>query len=111
MGLGGGTGGGHGSADDAASVEVLARTVAHLAAQLTVAQLRLRALATELAVRSAVDEAAVMARVGDLADAEAEGYLRENLGQPLADLIDVDALRTDLVAYLRAEADEAAASG
>jgi len=110
-GAGGSDGTGHGGPEHADEwAEMLARTVAHLAAQLTLAQLRLRALATELAVRGTVDEGAVMARVRDLAAAEADGYLRENLGEPLADLIDTDTLRGDLVAYLQAEADDTAAS-
>jgi hypothetical protein len=80
--------------------EALARSVAHLAAQLTMAQIRLRALATELAARGAVDEAAVTARVRAIAAAEAGGYLRQNLGEALVEVIDVDALERDLVAYL-----------
>lgn len=96
--------------DEPEWAEVLARTVAHLAAQLTVAQLRLRALATELAVRGAVDERAVAGRVRDLALTDAGGYLRENLGEALAELIDLDALHGDLVAYLAAEAEGSAPS-
>ncbi|CAA9529732.1 MAG: hypothetical protein AVDCRST_MAG73-829 [uncultured Thermomicrobiales bacterium] len=83
-------------------VETLARTVAHLAAQLTVNQIRLRALATELADRTVLDPVAVAARVRAIADAEAGTYLRENLGDALRDVIDVDALEGDLVAYLSA---------
>ena len=83
--------------------ETLARTVAHLAAQLTMAQIRLRALATELDARGAVEAGAVAARVRAIAAAEAGGYLRENLGEALVDVIDVDALEGDIVAYLRDE--------
>lgn len=80
--------------------ETLARSVAHLAAQLTLAQVRLRALATELQEREAVDPAAVAARVRAIAVAEGGGYLRENLGEALVELIDVEALEGELIAYL-----------
>ena len=83
--------------------EVLARTVAHLAAQLTMAQVRLRALATELDATGAVDAAAVGSRVRAIAAAEAGGYLRENLGEALVEVVDVEALAGDIVAYLAAE--------
>jgi hypothetical protein len=79
--------------------EMLARTVAHLAAQLTINQIRLRALATELAERDVVAAEAVRARVRAIA-AETGRYLRENLGAALVDLIDVDALEADLAVYL-----------
>lgn len=80
--------------------ETLARTVAHLAAQLTLSQVRLRALATELQERDAVDQATVAARVRAIAAAEGGGYLRENLGEALVELIDVEALERELLAYL-----------
>ena len=85
---------------DDAWAEALARTVAHLAAQLTVVQLRLRALATEAAAHGGVDEQAVAARLADLAATEGGRYLRENLGDALADVIDIEALERDLVSYL-----------
>src|SRR5215216_7532127 len=69
--------------------EVLARTVAHLAAQLTMTQIRLRALATELATNGTADASAVSARVQTIATAETGNYLRENLGEALAELIDL----------------------
>jgi hypothetical protein len=83
--------------------EALARSVAHLAAQLTISQIRLRALATELGERSLVDPTAVAARVRTIAGAETGIYLRENLGESLVEIIDVDALEQDLVAYLNDE--------
>jgi hypothetical protein len=89
----------HAPGDDAWA-EALARTVAHLAAQLTVVQLRLRALATEVAAAGGVDEAAVAARLAGLATADGGRYLRENLGEALGEVIDVEALERDLVAYL-----------
>ena len=80
--------------------ETLARTVAHLAAQLTVAQIRLRALATDLSERGEVDPAAVAARVRAIAETEAGPTLRENLGEALVAVVDVETLERDLVEYL-----------
>jgi len=81
-------------------LETMARTVGHLAAQLTIAQIRLRALATELQDHGAVAPAEVAARVRTIAETETGGYLRENLGEALVELIDVEELERDLVAYL-----------
>ena len=53
---------GHGH-DEEEWAEALTRSVAHLAAQLTVNQIRLRALATELGERGLVDPVAIAARV------------------------------------------------
>ena len=83
--------------------ETLARSVAHLAAQLTVNQIRLRALATALGERDLVDRAAVAAHGRAIAEAETGAYLRENLGESLAEIIDLEALEQDLVEYLRAD--------
>ena len=91
---------GHGHEDEEWA-ETLARSVAHLAAQLTISQIRLRALATELGDRALLDRAAVAARVRQIAEAETGAYLRENLGEGLVDIIDVEALEQDLVDYLR----------
>lgn len=96
---------GHGHNDEDWA-EALARTVAHLAAQLTINQIRLRALATELGDQGAIDQGAVAARVRQIASAETGEYLRENLGESLVEVIDVDSLEQDLVAYLHSE-DEA----
>ncbi len=93
---------GHGH-DEEAWAEALARSVAHLAAQLTVNQIRLRALATELGARGLVDPAAVATQVRAIATAETGTYLRENLGESLTGIIDVEALEQDLVAYLQAD--------
>lgn len=84
-------------------VETLVRTVAHLAAQLTMTQIRLRALATELAAADSVAPAAVADRVGVIAASEAGTYLRENLGEALTDVIDLDALERDVVTFLAAQ--------
>jgi hypothetical protein len=82
--------------------EMLARTVAHLAAQVTMSQIRLRALATELAERDLVAAERVRRRVRTIAATETGRYLRENLGEALAELIDVDALEREIVAFLSA---------
>ncbi len=86
--------------------EALTRTMAHLAAQLTLSQIRLRALATELDERGLVQPAAVCRRVREIAATEAGGYLRQNLGEALVEVIDVEVLERDLIAYLAAETDE-----
>jgi hypothetical protein len=83
--------------------EALARTVAHLAAQLTVNQIRLRALATALSERDLVDPGVVAGHVRAIAEAETGTYLRENLGESLAEIIDLEALERDLVEYLRTD--------
>lgn len=80
--------------------EALVRTVAHLAAQLTLNQIRLRALATELQEQGVLDQGAVASRVRAIATAEGGGYLRENLGDALVEVIDVETLEHDLVAFL-----------
>jgi hypothetical protein len=80
--------------------DAMVRTVAHLAAQLAITQIRLRALASELAARDAATGAAVSGRVASLAESDAGSYLRENLGEILADVIDVEALERDVVTYL-----------
>ncbi len=80
--------------------ELMARTVAHLAAQLTMMQIRLRALGGELAAGNAVDAMAVQARAATIARSEAGVYLRENLGEALVDVIDADALTAEIVAFL-----------
>jgi hypothetical protein len=87
-------------AGDQEWAELLARTVAHLAAQLTVTQLRLRALASDVAAREQASEAVVHDRLSQLARDEGGAYLRANLGDALADIIDVDELQQSLVAYL-----------
>ncbi len=80
--------------------EAIVRTVAHLAAQLTVAQIRLRALASDLDERGLVEPATVAARVRTLAEREAGETLRENLGEALVEVIDLEALEGELVEYL-----------
>lgn len=84
--------------------ELFATTIAHLAAQLTMTQLRLRALATVTAESGALDRRQVAARLAEIADRETDAYLRENLGAELAEAIDVDSLTREIVAYLQGEA-------
>jgi hypothetical protein len=93
---------GHGHEEEA-WVETLARSVAHLAAQMTVNQIRLRALATILGEQDLIAPQEVASRVRAIAAAETGSYLRENLGEALVDIIDVAALEQDLVAYLQGD--------
>ena len=81
--------------------EVLARTIAHLAAQLTMTQLRLRALATELQAQGNIDAAAVQSRLNILAEQETGAYLRENLGAALSEVVDIEALEGEIASFLR----------
>lgn len=80
--------------------EIFARTVANLAAQLTVTQLQLRALGREVEELGLVDRGAVEARLRRMAPLQIGPILRENLGEALADVVDVDALERDLIEYL-----------
>jgi hypothetical protein len=93
---------GHGH-DEEDWAEALARSIAHLAAQLTISQIRLRALATELGERSLVEPEVIAARVREIAATDTGAYLRENLGESLVEIIDVEALELDLVEYLQDE--------
>lgn len=88
----------------AAWSELFATTIAHLAAQLTMTQLRLRALATVVAEQGAIAPATVAERLAAIAETESGPYLRENLGAELADAIDLESLTREIVAYLRGEA-------
>ena len=78
----------------------LARTVAHLAAQLTMTQLRLRALATETTRDDPALAEAVSARLRTIATMETGRYLRENLGEALGEMIDVETLAREIAGYL-----------
>lgn len=81
-------------------IEALTLIVAHLAAQLTMAQIRLRALASALEADGAIDPAVVQGYVTQVADHEAGFYLRENLGDVLSNLIEVDDLAREIMEYL-----------
>jgi hypothetical protein len=80
--------------------EMLTRTVAHLAAQLAMTQMRLRALATVLEECGAVDASAVRAHLRTIAAQETGTYLRENLGEALCKIIDVERLEADIREFL-----------
>lgn len=86
-------------------VERLAQTVAHLALQLTIVQLQLRALGTAAADTGLLDAARVERATATIAQLHAGRYLRENLGEALADLVDLPELERQIVAYLSAGAD------
>jgi hypothetical protein len=79
--------------------EVLARSIAHLAAQLTMTQIRLRAMATALEERGDLDAADIQQRAAAIATAETNRYLRENLGEALAEMIDIDSLGQDISSF------------
>ncbi|MCC6944232.1 MAG: hypothetical protein IT335_06620 [Thermomicrobiales bacterium] len=82
------------------AIEALTLVVAHLAAQLTMTQIRLRGLATYLADQEGFDPDAVRGHVTRVADAEAGFYLRENLGEQLVNLIDVEQLTRDIIEFV-----------
>lgn len=86
--------------DSAEWAQLVGETVAHLAAQLTIAQLRLAALATELEQRRIVEPEAVRIRLAEAARRDAGHLLRENLGEALSEAIDVEALATDIAGFL-----------
>lgn len=88
--------------DSAEWAEIFARTVANLAAQLTVTQLQLRALGREVEERGLADRGAVEARLRRMAPIQTGPILRENLGEALSEIVDVDSLERDLIQYLTA---------
>lgn len=92
-------------ADLAAWSELFATTIAHLAAQLTMTQLRLRALATSAAESGAIDPSRVQANLEALAGAETGRYLRENLGQELTEAIEIESLEREIISFLRGRSD------
>ena len=81
-------------------IEALTLIVAHLAAQLTMSQIRLRALASVLEAQGAIDPAVVQGHLTRIADHEAGFYLRENLGEVLSNMIEVDDLAREIMEYL-----------
>ena len=88
----------HVSAD--AQIEALILVIAHLAAQLTMTQIRLRGLATVLERQGVVESNIVRGNIVEISDKEAGFYLRENLGEHLSELIEVDELARQIVEYL-----------
>ncbi len=97
-----GSGHSDGSQDEKEAIEALTLVVAHLAAQLTMTQIRLRGLATALQA-TGIDPAVVRGHVTEIADREAGHYLTENLGERLAGLIDIEQLTRDIVEFVSAE--------
>jgi hypothetical protein len=87
------------------TIESLAQTVAHLALQLTVAQLQLRALGTVLAETSTVSADDVLARSARLAEEHAGSFLSGNLGPALVDLVDMPELERQIIEYLAVQPD------
>ena len=87
------------------TIERLAQTVAHLALQLTIVQLQLRGLGTAAAETGTLDSARVDGATATIAQLHAGRYLRENLGEELAELVDLPELERQIVAYLSASAD------
>jgi hypothetical protein len=85
---------------DQEAIEALTLVVAHLAAQLTMTQMRLRALATALEASGTVDPAMVRGHLLEIADHETGFYLLENLGERLSTLIEVDELSRDIIDFL-----------
>jgi hypothetical protein len=95
---------GRGQADLGSQIEQLTLTVAHLAAQLTMTQIRLRGLATALEAQDSVAEPDVRRHVLAIADREAGFYLQENLGDNLAARIEIEPLARQIVEFLGGEA-------
>ena len=84
------------------AIEALTLVVAHLAAQLTMAQIRLRALATSLETNGRLDQAVVRGYAAEIADREAGHYLAENLGERLVAMIDIEQLTRDIIEFVSA---------
>ncbi len=81
-------------------IETLTLIIAHLAAQLTMTQIRLRGLATVLEQQGVVEPKIVRGNIVEISDKEAGFYLRENLGEHLSELIEVDELARQIVEFL-----------
>ena len=92
------------SPDPFDSIELLAQTVAHLALQLTIAQIQLRALGTVLEHNQLVESDAVLDATSQIARENAGRFLSENLGPALADMVDVSDLERQIVAFLSSAA-------
>ena len=82
------------------TIERLAQTVAHLALQLTIVQLQLRALGNAAAESGMLDSTRVEQAAANVARMHAGRYLHENLGDVLADLVDLPELERQIIAYL-----------
>ncbi len=88
----------HGS--DQKAIEALTLVIAHLAAQLTMTQIRLRGLATALEETGTLDPAIVRGHVTRIADRDAGFYLQENLGERLSEMIDIHQLTRDIIEFM-----------
>jgi hypothetical protein len=84
------------------TIESLARTVAHLALQLTISQIQLRAMGSAIEEAGVVGGDAVNRATAKIARGNAGRFLRENLGPELIEMIDVADLERQIVAYLSA---------
>lgn len=89
--------------DPLESIESLARTVAHLALQLTITQIQMRALGTVLMNAGLASSEAVFSATSEIARTNAGRFLRENLGPDLAEMIDIVDLERQIVAFLSVE--------
>ncbi len=90
----------HVHSDPNEAIEALARTVAHLAVQLTITQLQLRGLGQVLEESGELLGEAVQRATSDLARRNASAFVAENLGPALAGLIDVSELEREIVRFL-----------
>jgi hypothetical protein len=86
--------------DPMEAIEALAQTVAHLALQLTIAQIQMRGLGSVLEREQMVDGEAVSEATAAIAKADAGRFLTENLGPALANVIDVTDLERQIVTFL-----------
>ena len=82
------------------TIESLARTVAHLALQLTISQIQLRAMGSAIEQAGVVGSDDVSRATANIARRNAGRFLRENLGPELTEMIDVTDLERQIVAYL-----------
>lgn len=92
------TGHTHNNQDDV--LEAMARTIAHLAVQLTITQLQLRGLGQVVGESGAVKAEDVLRQTDRLARTHAHSFVAENLGEALAGLVDVDALTAEIIRFL-----------
>lgn len=93
----------HVHADPTEAIEALARTVAHLAVQLTITQIQLRGLGQALAESGAVDGEAVLRATATLARQHAGRFIAENLGDALANLVDTKDLEAQIISFLESD--------
>jgi hypothetical protein len=94
---------GHSHADQSDVIEALARTVAHLAVQLTITQLQLRGLGKVIGESGAVSGEAVLRETDRLAQIHARSFVTENLGEALAGLVDANTLADEIIQFLHVD--------